>query len=100
MVELPVQVTPWVRYPFIGTFLTLAGAAWAVRMARWVARSSRYVCLELHGIDLLDHTDGLGALVGHQPDVPIPWTDKRRIFGLEMAFQTFKPVGQKMAHDF
>jgi len=69
--ELPVQVTRGARLPYIGTTLTLAGP----RKARWLTRmvlGEPLINLELHGIDLLDATDGLAALVPHQPDVKIP----------------------------
>ena len=79
MVELPVQVTPLLRYPFIGTFLTMAGRRWAGRIARMVS-TEHFVSLELHGIVLLDDSDGLTGLVGHQPDVRIPWSEKFDIF--------------------
>jgi len=68
LVELPIQVTRWLRLPFIGTSLTLAGP----RLARLLARSvvgEPVVVLELHGIDVLDADDGLDALVPYQPDV-------------------------------
>ena len=71
MLELPVQVTRGPRLPFIGTTLTLAGP----RRARWLTRmvvGEPMVNLELHGIDVLDESDGLSALAGHQPDVRVP----------------------------
>jgi peptidoglycan-N-acetylglucosamine deacetylase len=69
-VELPIQVTPRLGLPVIGTSVALAGAA----AARWVARACAgepLVSLELHGIDFLDRTDGLDALVGHQPELAV-----------------------------
>lgn len=71
LVELPVQVTRGARFPFIGTSVTMAGP----RAARWLARrcaGEPLVNLELHGIDVLDVADGLGALRPHQPDVRVP----------------------------
>jgi hypothetical protein len=35
--------------------------------------------LELHGIDLLDHTVGLQGLIAHQPDIRVPWEEKLAI---------------------
>ena len=75
LVELPIQVTPTIRFPFIGTFLTMAGARFAELLASATAKTG-VVNLELHGIDLLDEHDGLQDLVGHQPDVRIPWRRK------------------------
>jgi hypothetical protein len=75
LVELPVQVTPVARLPYIGTTLTLAGPKWA----RWLTRllvGEPFVNLELHGIDLLDENDGLRALRSHQPDVRVPLSRK------------------------
>ena len=75
LLELPIQTTPWLRLPYIGTTLTLLGA----RRARWLTRGLRrlpLVDLELHGIDALDASDGLHELVGHQPDVKLPARSK------------------------
>ncbi len=69
-VELPIQVTRGLRLPYIGTSLTLAGP----QGARWLTRmvvGEPLVNLELHGIDMLDASDGLEALAGHQPDVQV-----------------------------
>lgn len=76
LLELPIQVTPKLRLPVIGTSLTLGGP----RMARWLVSAcvgEPLVNLELHGIDLLDADDGLGELAPHQPDVRIPLPRKR-----------------------
>jgi hypothetical protein len=70
-VELPVQVTPVVRLPVIGTSLGLAGVTGARLLARSLAREP-LVNLELHGIDFLGAEDGLGALVPHQPELRRP----------------------------
>lgn len=68
LLELPVQVTPWLRIPVIGTSLLLAGHP----AARWLARAcvgSPLVNLELHGFDLLTRVDGLGELAAKRPDL-------------------------------
>jgi peptidoglycan-N-acetylglucosamine deacetylase len=75
VLELPVQVTRGARLPFIGTALTLAGPSRAKLLARMVI-GEPLVNLELHGIDVLDADDGLGALRPVQPDVRIPKTRK------------------------
>ncbi len=75
LVELPIQTTPRLRLPFIGTTLTLAGPTGA----RWLAASvanERFVNLELHGMDFLDRHDGLEALVPHQVDLKVPLARK------------------------
>lgn len=70
VLELPIQVTPGLRLPFIGTSVTLGGP----RVARWLTASCAsepFVNLELHGIDVLDAADGLSPLRPHQPDVRV-----------------------------
>jgi len=79
LLELPIAVTPLLRLPVIGTSLTLAG----VTGARWLARrcvGQQLINLELHGIDLLDRTDGLSDLAAKQPDLVVPVSRKIRIF--------------------
>lgn len=71
ILEIPIQVTRGPRLPFIGTSVTLAGPT----RARWLAKmcvGEPLVNLELHGIDVLDVSDGLDDLRRHQPDVKIP----------------------------
>ncbi len=73
--ELPIQMTPGLRIPIIGTNVTL----WGERFARKAAASCANDALfnfELHGIDFLDADDGLEALRPHQPDVRVPVTKK------------------------
>jgi peptidoglycan/xylan/chitin deacetylase (PgdA/CDA1 family) len=91
--EIPIQVTRRLRLPFIGTALTLGG----VSGARWLARGcigEPLVNLELHGMDVLDDTDGRGALASlrpHQVDVRIPAKDK--ISALRTAIETLRAAG-------
>jgi peptidoglycan/xylan/chitin deacetylase (PgdA/CDA1 family) len=75
VLEIPVQVTRGARLPFIGTSVTLAGPT----RARWLAKmcvGEPLVNLELHGIDVLDASDGLEALRPHQVDVRVPHAHK------------------------
>jgi peptidoglycan/xylan/chitin deacetylase (PgdA/CDA1 family) len=75
LLEIPVQVTRGPRLPFFGTSVTLAGPS----RARWLARmcvGEPLVNLELHGIDVLDATDGLEALRPHQRDVRVSAANK------------------------
>ncbi|XXX81303.1 polysaccharide deacetylase family protein [Sorangium sp. So ce134] len=70
-VELPIQVTPGLGLPVIGTSVALAGATGA----RWLARAcagEALVNLELHGMDFLDRGDGLEALAPYQPELRVP----------------------------
>ncbi len=71
MKELPIQTTPGLRIPYIGTFLTWGGERFATWATQRVSHLP-FVNLELHGIDVLDRDDGLGALAPHQYDVRIP----------------------------
>jgi peptidoglycan/xylan/chitin deacetylase (PgdA/CDA1 family) len=73
--ELPIQVTPGARLPFIGTALVLAGADGARLLTRTVLGES-FVNLELHGIDFLGADDGLGELTSHQPDAKLALSRK------------------------
>jgi hypothetical protein len=75
MLELPIQVTPGARLPFIGTALVLAGADGARLLTRTVLGET-FVNLELHGIDFLGADDDLGELVSHQPDAKLPLARK------------------------
>src|SRR5687768_3052087 len=68
--ELPIQVTPKVRLPYIGTSLVLAGPDGARLLTRTLLREP-FVNLELHGFDFLGLEDGLGALAAHQPDAKL-----------------------------
>lgn len=90
--ELPIQVTPGLRLPFIGTALTLGGE----RVARWLTRQVTgvsFVNLELHGLDLLDESDGLAALAPYQSDLRVPLWQKRRV--LEGVIEQLKRAGYR-----
>jgi hypothetical protein len=75
ILEIPVQVTRGLRLPFIGTSVTLAGAARARFLAKMCV-GEPLVNLELHGIDVLDASDGLEELRPHQVDVRVPLVKK------------------------
>jgi len=90
MVELPIQVTRGLRLPFIGTTLTMAGP----KRARWLARmvaGEPLVNLELHGIDVLDATDGLDALGAHQPGLGAPVA--RKLDAIATALRALRQQG-------
>lgn len=71
LLELPIQVTRWLRLPFIGTTLTLAGPSRARALSRLVV-GEPFVNLELHGMDVLDASDGFEELRGKQADAAVP----------------------------
>jgi hypothetical protein len=78
LLELPIQVTPRLRLPVIGTSLTLGGP----RIARWLTGQLLklpLVNLELHGIDLLGAQDGLQALSRYQRDLTVPVARKLEV---------------------
>jgi peptidoglycan/xylan/chitin deacetylase (PgdA/CDA1 family) len=70
-IELPIQVTPWLGLPVIGTSVALSGAG-AARWLAWACAGERLVNLELHGMDFLDRSDGLEALAPYQPELRVP----------------------------
>ncbi len=92
LVELPIQVTPGLRLPFIGTSLALAGPR-AARLLAEVCRSEPLVNLELHGIDFLDESDGLAHLVPHQHELRFPLA--RRLDALSAALSVFTKRGAR-----
>lgn len=80
ILELPIQVTPGLRLPFIGTNLTLLGPDLARRMARSLV-GRELINLELHGVDLLDQHDHLAALAAQQLDLRLPLERKWAVLG-------------------
>lgn len=94
LVEIPIQVAPWCRLPFIGTTLTTAGPVLARALARSLV-GIRLVNLELHPIDLLTADDGLGELARHQPDLRLPLS--RKLDALTGALDVFRKAGYAFA---
>ncbi|UQA55682.1 polysaccharide deacetylase family protein [Polyangium aurulentum] len=91
-VELPIGVTRWLRLPFIGTSVALAGE----RGARWLAEGCAeepLVNLELHAIDFLGVDDGLEHLAPHQPELRVPLA--RRMDALSAAVETITRRGAR-----
>lgn len=74
LLELPISSVLGV--PLTGTVLALLGPERAGRLAGLVRRRS-YLCVELHGLDLLDiASDGLDEGLKLQPDARLPWQRK------------------------
>lgn len=71
LLELPIAVTPRLRFPVIGTSVGLVGTFGARRLARSLAGDD-FVNLELHGLDFLESADGLDALEPHEPALRVP----------------------------
>jgi hypothetical protein len=89
LVELPIQVTPRLRLPVIGTSIALAGPDGARRLAR-ACFGEPVVNVELHLLDFLDRGDGLEQLDG-QPELALPLS--RRLDALAACFDALRRVG-------
>jgi hypothetical protein len=89
-VELPVQVTPGLRLPFIGSSVTLAGPRGARTLARMCAGEA-LVNLELHAMDFLDAADGLADLAPHVAELRVPLA--RRTAALTEALDVLVSAG-------
>ena len=85
--ELPIQVTPKVRLPYIGTSLVMLGPDGARLFTRTLL-GEPFVNLELHGFDFLGLDDGLGALAAHQPDAQL--SRDRKLASLGAALELLK----------
>jgi hypothetical protein len=74
LLELPVAVLPWVRFPYIGTSLGLLPAPAGQLLTRAQALSAAPVVVELHLADFIDATDpGVSpALAARQRDLRVP----------------------------
>jgi peptidoglycan-N-acetylglucosamine deacetylase len=81
LVELPVAVLPYSRLPAIGTLLAVS-PTWMRRYLLDSMRRRPFFNLEMHGIDLADAVaDRIPTeLAGRQPDLRVPFADKRRRF--------------------
>lgn len=74
--ELPIAVVPGVRLPFYGTLVVSAPEALSAALARTLR--GPHLNFELHGIDLVDESDGIPkALAAAQRDARIPVRVKR-----------------------
>src|SRR5688572_15279781 len=90
LLELPVQVTPGGRLPYIGTTLVLAGPDVTRLLTRTLVLEP-FVNLELHGIDFLGRDDDLSPLAPHQPDARLPLA--RKIAALSAAVELLRQQG-------
>jgi hypothetical protein len=74
--ELPITTEPWTRLPFIGTAVVSLPAP-LLDLAYRSIRTQSFLNLELHGVDLMDASDGAGeVLPRHQGDLRIPAAKK------------------------
>jgi peptidoglycan/xylan/chitin deacetylase (PgdA/CDA1 family) len=103
LLEVPMAVTPWLRFPVIATYLVMA-PPWLRRRLMAAALRAPLANLELHGIDVADaEADGLPpALVARQHDLRVPLA--RKLAALDDALTqartagaTFLPLGEAVA---
>lgn len=85
VLELPMAVTPGVRFPFIGTFAATLPLP-LIRAAYRACRGDAFFNFELHAVDVLDATDGVPPeLVRVQRDLRVPAA--RKLERLETLFR-------------
>lgn len=78
LLELPIAVVPGVRLPFYGTLMVSAPDIASAALARTFPLDP-LVVIELHGVDLIDATDGMPPeLIAHQRNLGLPYAVKRR----------------------
>jgi peptidoglycan-N-acetylglucosamine deacetylase len=77
LLEIPIQVTPKLRLPLIGTLITTINRTLLSAMLSSVV-GEPLVNIELHGIDFLDANDDLRDLSQHQPDLRVLWPEKHK----------------------
>ncbi len=82
LLEIPGLVIPGVRFPVIGTSLHLLKKQGFDAAYPLLRRTQPDIFnLEFHAIDFMDSTDpGVQDLVGVQPDLAIPWEQKRALY--------------------
>jgi len=70
LLELPITVTPLLRFPVIGTTVLLLGSPWFEAVFPLLRRRRPFLNLELHAIDLVGlDEDGLDPALAVQPDL-------------------------------
>jgi len=92
LIELPISVA--IGIPLIGATLALAGPTYAGWLAT-LAQKKGFVCLELHGIDLMDiNSDDLPKTLAIQRDLSMPWQRKFEaiLTFVERALRTHRAV--------
>lgn len=78
VLELPVATVPGVRLPYIGTLVSLLPEAAGTLLAQTLRRDA-LVVVELHGVDLLDASDGIPpAVVAKQRELSVPVSTRWR----------------------
>ncbi len=82
LIEIPMCLTPTLRFPVIGTSLHLLGkTGFDAALGGLQKTYDTILNLEFHAIDFMDADDtGVGDLVGLQPDLKVPWHQKRELY--------------------
>ena len=79
LVEFPIAVTRWLRYPVYHTFTYFMPRWVFARALRAMLRSGLPVCYELHAADLLDLAhDDVDPRMDRHPSMRVPLAEKRR----------------------
>lgn len=81
-IEIPMALVPGLRFPVIGTSLHLMGRrGFDLAYPLLKLAYPHLFQLEFHAIDFMDATDeGAKDLVGVQPDLRIPWSEKQALY--------------------
>jgi hypothetical protein len=80
IMEYPMCVLPALRFPVIGTSLTMMGTVGA-RLIKPMVQGLSFINLEFHAIDLLDSSDPVGKeLADLQSDLRVSYISKRMLF--------------------
>ena len=78
--ELPISVVGRLRFPMVGTFLSMLGEKWVTYLLPFLA-GQRYLNIEFHAIDLIDfHKDGLAPEHEVIRETLIPLATKTAIY--------------------
>tara|TARA_B100000674_G_scaffold463131_2_gene443866 strand:+ start:1622 stop:2539 length:918 start_codon:yes stop_codon:yes gene_type:complete len=89
VLEMPITVLPGIRFPLIGTTLSLMGTT-GYRVIRPLLKQAKFLNLEFHGIDLIDlETDGIDGTLAAQRDLRI---------GLESKLETFSALMEDVSN--
>jgi len=79
LVEFPISVTRWLRFPVYHTVSHLVPSWLFGRALRSLLRSGLPVCYEFHGADLLDLAgDGVDPRMARHPGMGVPLARKRQ----------------------
>lgn len=97
VLELPVATLPGLRVPYIGTLISMLPESAGTLLGQTL-RTDPLVVVELHGIDLLDASDGVTqALVAKQRELAVPAA--RKIRRIENTLRTLLDGARSATHE-